>query len=56
MTHHVVVFIHQSLRLYDVAKNALRTKLEHKAPVLSCAFAPTGDAVVSGGLDTYLRQ
>lgn len=46
----------QSLRLYDVVANQQRAKFEHKAAVLGACFSPSGDAVFSGGLDTWLRM
>jgi len=44
-----------SLQLYDIASNSLKSKYDHKAAVLDCAFSDGGHAF-SGGLDTWVRE
>jgi len=44
-----------TVRLYDVEANEQKAKFDHRAAVLTCAFA-TPDRAYSGGLDTSVRE
>jgi len=44
----------KGVRLYDVKKNQLRQRYEHKAPVLDCAFSSDDNKCFSGGIDKYI--
>ncbi|KAF8517022.1 WD40 repeat-like protein, partial [Hysterangium stoloniferum] len=53
--HLLVASWDTSLRLYDIASNSQKVKLDHKAAVLDCAFSDSRHAL-SGGLDTWVRE
>ncbi|EKM57701.1 uncharacterized protein PHACADRAFT_170913 [Phanerochaete carnosa HHB-10118-sp] len=44
-----------TVRLYDVETNEQKTKFDHRAAILACAFAD-GERAFSGGLDTSVRE
>lgn len=46
----------QTLRLYDVASNSMKSSFQHRAAVLSAAFDSEGKNAYSGGLDSWIRK
>ena len=48
-------FLAQTVRLYDIDANEQKTKFDHRAAILACAFADN-ERAFSGGLDTSVRE